>query len=613
MEVVKQKAMVKPKPLLLQAVSKVDQVVARLQELQSTIAGSQLNTQSRFNYPSGRMPDLLGRSPKKSSAMDCRVSGELQGSFLKLGRKKGSTSTPERRKSLTLADGWRHWSTPAKDVHDVLSEILLANQLNKRFVNLVGSKSSHDEQFDNVNKSKATTKSSNKLVLDSTSDTENSSKKDLTTTSVNSSLSSDVLEPTVCSSVESLVSTPRTSKPIPLNRRSSSKRGSLRKPPPHLFKVIVGNEGPAAKTGSAVSHRQVDLQKSTEARKITTPSPLYKRRSGTLVQKPVRISGELRSSSNSRNSSLRCSVERKRLTDSASLRRSTEKFVEACRAMMEEEEQLKRANGQATGKGVHFTKSPPIFIRPLLFESPGKSKMKPVAKTHKNWLTNRFSKSSSAKESSILSKPKKIFKSSSRDLPTLISRLPAHKVEPSSIPLSSEPAKVLKETSSGPPSLPLPPARQADNVLKNSARGMALKASKDKKSGYTSYDLEPTVLLSSSRESLAEVDSNSLKVKDRKRCSVGCPPKDTSAPALNARRNDSFATSMDVNLPNYMKPRAGSGPGKENNSKSINITAKHSSGTSLLHRAKDWVSLHKTKDKGSKRLPESSERVAVAT
>lgn len=479
---------------------------------------------------------------------------------------------------LYLADGWRHWSSPAKDVHDVLSEILLANQLNKRFVNLMGSGSNDSHQFDSVNKSKAMTKPANKLLLDSESDTENSSKRDLTRASVNSSLSSGVLEPTVCSSVESLVSTPRPGRPIPLNRRSSSKKSSLKKPPPHLFKVVVGNEGPAAKTGSTVSHRQVEARK-TEARKITTPSPLYKRRSGTLVQKPLRVSGELRSSSTSQNSSIRCSIERKRLTDSASLRRSTEKFVEACRAMMEEEEQLKRANGQATGKAVHFSNSPPIVIRPLLFESPGKVKVKPATKTHKNWLTHRFSKSSSAKESSVI-KPKKIFKSSSRDLPTLISRLPAQKVEPSSIPVTSEPAKDTKETLSVRPSLPLPPARQADNVLKNSARGMALKASRDKKSGYTSYELEPTVLLSSSRESLAEVDGNSLKEKDKKRCSVGCPPKDPSAPS-NGRRNENIATPTDVTLPNYMKPRAGSGPGKENSSKSINITAKHSSGLLL--------------------------------
>jgi hypothetical protein len=477
-----------------------------------------------------------------------------------------------------MAEGWRHWSSPAKDVHDVLSEILLANQLNKRFVDLVASNSSHSSQFDSVQTSKTMTKPGDKLLLDAKSDTKVSSKRDLRRVSVNSSLSSSVLEPTVCSSVESLVSTPRPSRPIPVNRRSSAKKASLKKPP-HLFKVVVGSEGPAAKTGSAISHRQVEARK-MEARKITTPSPLYKRRSGTLVQKPLRISGELRSSSTSLNSSIRCSVERKRLTDSASLRRSTEKFVEACRAMMEEEEQLKRANGQATGKAVHFTSSPPIVIRPLVFESPGMVKVKPVVKTRKNWLTHRFSKSSSTRESSV-TKPQRIFKSSSRDLPTLISRLPAQKVEPVTVPLPSETAKDTKETSpAGRPSLPLPPARQADNILKNSSRGMALKASRDKKSGYTSYDLEPTVLLSSSRESLAEVDGNSLKEKDKKRCSVGCPPKDLNA-SSNGRRSENIAKPTDANLPNYMKPRAGSGPGKENSSKSINTTAKHTSGSLL--------------------------------
>lgn len=471
---------------------------------------------------------------------------------------------------LFMADEWRHWSSPAKDVHDVLSEILLTNQLNKQYVNLVVASSNHIHQNDSL----LTAKPANKLQLDAKSNPENSSKRDVRRASVNSSLSSGVLEPTVCSSIESLESTPRSSRPIPLNRRSSSKKGPLKKPPPHLFKVVVGNGGPAAKTGSAIIHQA----RKTEARKISTPSPLYKRRSGTLVQKPVRISGELRSSHTSQNSSIRCSVEGKRLTDSASLRRSTEKFVEACRALMEEEEQLKRANGQAAGKAVHFSNSPPIVIRSLLFESPGMVKVKPAVKAHKNWLSNRFSKYSSAKDSSVI-KPK-VFKSSSRDLPTLISRLPAQKVEAATVPVTAEApkdvkdAKSMRESLPGQTSLPLPPARQADYVLKNSARGMALKASKDKKSGYTSYALEPTVLLSSSREGLAEVDSNSVKEKDKKRCSVGCPPKDPSAPSAG-KKNENSATPTGVNLPNYMKARAGSGPGKENNSKSINPTSKH--------------------------------------
>ena len=470
-----------------------------------------------------------------------------------------------------MADSWRHWSKPAKDIHDVISEIVLANQFNKRFINLMGGRSNTLHP----------SKPANKLLLDAKSDNDSSSQRDLRRASVNSSMSSGVLEPTVCSSVESLVSTPRNRRQIPLNRRSSSKKNSLKKPPPHLFKVVVGNEGPAAKTASAVNHRQVEPRK-IDARKITTPSPLYKRKSGTLVQRPLRVSGELRSSLSSLNSSIRGSIERKRLTDSASLRRSTEKFVEACRAMMEEE-QLKRANGQATGKAVHFSNSPPIVIRPLKFESPNLVKVKPAVKSHKNWLTYRFSKSSSMKESSMI-KPKNIFKSSSRDLPTLISRLPAQKAETATVPLPSESAKIMKETFSERPSLPLPPARQADTAFKNSARGMAMKASKDKKSGYTSYALEPTVLLTSSRESLAEVDSNSLKEKDKKRCSVGCPPKDQSA-SSSGRKNENIAirTSTDVNLPNYMKARAGSGPGKENSSKSINTAAKHSSGL-LLNR-----------------------------
>lgn len=614
-----QVAGVQPTPLLLQAVSKVEQVLARLQELQSSISGSQPPTTSRVNPPSCRMPHLLANSPEKSkgATAECRVSGEYKRGIARLGRAKGSNSTPERRKSLTLADGWRHWSSPAKDVHDVISEIMLANKLTKQFVNLVGSNPNAGNL--NANTSKAKLKSGRKTLLDSTSDLNR------TRTSVNSnpsssegSLLSGVPDPTLCSSVESLSTPRRRNKPVSLNTRSASKRSSTKKPPPHVFKVVVGSEGPAAKTAPASGLRSIEARKN-EARKLTTPSPLYKRRSGTLVQKPLRMSGELRTSPGGQNSKIRCSIEKKRLTDSASLRRSTEKFVEACRALMEEDEKLRRANGQ--GKAVHFSNTPPVVIRPLTFDSPV-WKVKPAKKAHKNWLTHRFSKTA-AKETSLLKLKKKT--SPTNDLSTLISRLPCQKTEPPAASACTEPAKNTKSVSKTElvpvaSSLPLPPARQAE-ALKNritEARGMALKASRDQKSGYTSYALEPTVVLTSSRESLASVDANSLKEKDKNRCSVGCPPKDTTA-SSNGKGNQNTATPAEI--PSYMRPRAGAGSGKEN-ARSSNTprqssagldskssSTKHNSGSSLLHRAKGWVNLHKTKDKNT----ESSLRTAVAS
>jgi hypothetical protein len=117
--------------------------------------------------------------------------------------------------------------------------------------------------------------------------------------------------PTVCSSVESLESTPIPSGKggAQINRRSSSKKHhSMRKPPPHVFKVVLSSEGPAAKSGTAISLRQLEARKLTESRKLTTPSPLYKRRSGTLVQKPcslISTNPELRSSSTSQSSIIR--------------------------------------------------------------------------------------------------------------------------------------------------------------------------------------------------------------------------------------------------------------------------------------------------------------------
>jgi len=72
------------------------------------------------------------------------------------------------------------------------------------------------------------------------------------------------------------------------------------------------------------------------------------------------------------------------------VRRSTEKFVEACRLLMEEEAQQKREAGIKDG-------SPPLVIKPLSFDSP--SLRKAPAKRTKNWLIHRFSKSSVSGES----------------------------------------------------------------------------------------------------------------------------------------------------------------------------------------------------------------------
>lgn len=490
----------------------------------------------------------------------------------------------------------------------MISEIMLASQLTKQFVNVVGRNSAFE---------KSQTYGLLKTVKKITHETRNfttdpSPKKNCPVSALTNSFDSTPSEgdgdkafaPTVCSSVESLESTPIPSGKggAPINRRSSSKKHhhSMRKPPPHVFKVVLSSEGPAAKSGTAISLRQLEARKLTESRKLTTPSPLYKRRSGTLVQKPCSLPStnpELRCSSTSQSSIIRGSIERKaRLQNSASVRRSTEKFVEACRLLMEEEAQQKREAGMKGG-------SPPLVIKPLSFDSP--SLRKGPAKRSKNWLIHRFSKASVSGESSvavatagIIKQRKKASKGS--NLPTLISRLPAQKPETRApdapARVSDAPARVSDNPARGSnhgvtDSLPLPPAKRS------SAAGLAMKAMKDKKSGMTSYALAPVSTPRSSRE-LTTVDSNTVVLlKEKSKCSVGCPSKDVNSHS-KSRTSGSDAgirATTEQSMPSYMRPKSGAGKENNNNAKMDSsrrssagilqnsaVPPKHSSGLFLL-------------------------------
>ena len=488
---------------------------------------------------------------------------------------------------LASSDGWRHWSSPAKDVHDVISEIILASQLTKQFVNVIGRNSSF-EKCQTYGLVKKITRESTNFTTDP------SPKKKPPASALTNSFDSTPSEgdgdtkfaPTVCSSVESLESTPIPSGKggAQINRRSSSKKHhSMRKPPPHVFKVVLSSEGPAAKSGTAISLRQLEARKLNESRKLTTPSPLYKRRSGTLVQKPCSVistNPELRSSSTSQSSIIRGSIERKaRLQNSASVRRSTEKFVEACRLLMEEEAQQKREAGIKDG-------SPPLVIKPLSFDSP--SLRKAPAKRSKNWLIHRFSKSSVSGESSnavatagIVKQRKKASKGS--NLPTLISRLPAQKPETR---VQDTPARVSDAPARGSnhgatDSLPLPPAHRS------SAAGLAMKAMRDKKSGMTSYALAPVSTPRSSRE-VTTVDSNTVVLlKEKSKCSVGCPSKDANSHSKSRTSglDAGIRATTEQSMPSYMRPKSGAGKENNNNNNNAKMDSFRRSSAGILQKS----------------------------
>ncbi|KAG0566370.1 hypothetical protein KC19_7G058700 [Ceratodon purpureus] len=129
-----------PSPVLLEACLKVEQVVSRLQSLQSTISGIQLSPVNPKHTRSCR-PNATTRA---LSSKDCASSKENIGST--------QSRDEYRRKSLKYQDAdsksvqpdqslkskdWKQWSSPANQVHDVISEILMASEFAKQIATLV--------------------------------------------------------------------------------------------------------------------------------------------------------------------------------------------------------------------------------------------------------------------------------------------------------------------------------------------------------------------------------------------------------------------------------------------------------------------------------------------
>ncbi|KAG0602810.1 hypothetical protein M758_10G042900 [Ceratodon purpureus] len=135
-----------PSPILTEAVLKVEQVVARLQNLQTTISGlhlspvnSKYTRPSRTNATNSSMvhcaeSSILGNPIVKDGAGSSRHRDEYKRNFLKDYKARSKVEPEQMLKSKA---GWNQWLTPANQVHDVISEILIASEFAKQIATLV--------------------------------------------------------------------------------------------------------------------------------------------------------------------------------------------------------------------------------------------------------------------------------------------------------------------------------------------------------------------------------------------------------------------------------------------------------------------------------------------
>nr|PNR47958.1 hypothetical protein PHYPA_012431 [Physcomitrium patens] len=120
---------VQPSPVLMEAVQKVEQVVARLQSLQTTISGIHLSPvyskQSRTSRGNSVGKEYVGPSGHRDASKRKPLK-DYNGSRME------KLDQPLRTKAE-----WKQWSSPANQVHDVISEILMASQFAKQIATLV--------------------------------------------------------------------------------------------------------------------------------------------------------------------------------------------------------------------------------------------------------------------------------------------------------------------------------------------------------------------------------------------------------------------------------------------------------------------------------------------
>ncbi|KAG0558675.1 hypothetical protein KC19_10G045800 [Ceratodon purpureus] len=129
-----------PSPVLTEAVLKVEQVVARLQNLQTTISGLHLSpVNSKYTSPSrtnatNRVLNSRQHPTVKDGAGLSRHRDEYKRNFLKDYKARSKVEPEQMLKSKA---GWNQWLTPTNQVHDVISEILIASEFAKQIATLV--------------------------------------------------------------------------------------------------------------------------------------------------------------------------------------------------------------------------------------------------------------------------------------------------------------------------------------------------------------------------------------------------------------------------------------------------------------------------------------------
>jgi hypothetical protein len=569
----------------------VEQVVAKMQELQCSISAL---------HPPG--------DPAKNTSSR----------IVNLLRKAEAEEEP------SPAATWSQWSTAAKQVHEVVSEISMASQFAKQIAKKVFAGGSIQ---DNLQKSfdDDSFQTAHRLLLPSLmasdgygNDADAKSPETVQNTEMMTTAFVDLSNDKTLLPSATLLSM----KTATANKRNVAK-------PPHLFKVVVG-----AKSGSVAGSFQ-----SLEAHKIA-PTPILpeRRRSGILVSKlqtPKHIpalASSCRRSYPSHGVAVRHSMEKK-----VKLRRSSElgsidgRTVRLCKLSTTEGTAVvkKRATKEEPGRAaadMYSSKTsnneviishsvnlvsllPPPLVLPLSSAVKKVEESSSRSKKTKKWLPQRFSSKAKPETAKTAAITRHKTRTPSKPLPALITKLPPRKLMNSSTTTTAIPPaqalldpadmKLSSSKTVPPPLLPLPPARQAAERKRMAAEAVI----KSSSSVVTTVQVgtKAVVAVSSSKsvtdsrislkndsKLFEEADSGILLTRSREQQEKKVEVKDSAAnlkstcSSMDLRRRD-VEEGMElpplvggVVVPGLL--RMGSGVGKENKHNSGNLVRSSSVG-----------------------------------
>jgi hypothetical protein len=519
---------------------------------------------------------------------------------------------------------WSQWSTAAKQMHEVVSEISMASQFAKQIAKKVFAGGSIQ---DNLQKcfDDDSCQTVHRLLLPSLmasdgygNDADAKSQETVQKTEMMRTAFVDLSNDKTLFPNATLLSM----KTVTANKQNVVK-------PPHLFKVVVG-----AKSGSVAGSFQ-----SLEAQKIA-PSPVLlpeRRRSGILGSKSQTpklipsLPSSCRRSYPSHGAAVRCSMEKK-----VKLRRSSElgsidgKTVRLCKLSTTEGTAVvkKRATKEEPGRAAADMYSSqagdneviishsvnPVSLLPPPLVLPLSSAVKKVeesssrSKKTKKWLPQRFS-SKAKPETAAITRHKT--RTPSKPLPALITKLPTRKLMNSStttttaIPSAQallDPAdmKLSSPKTVPPPLLPLPPARQAAERKRIAAEAVIKSSSSVMTAANVQVGTKAVVAVSSSKsvtnsrislkndsKLFEEADSGTLLTRTREQQEKKVEVKDSAANlkstcgSIDLRRDVEEGMELPPLVGGVVVPgllRMGSGVGKENKHNSSNLVRSSSVG-----------------------------------